>query len=173
MSDLMVSLMGARQESEEAHDRERVYSSTVMYDMINSMVNAETQTNNLRDFKQYLDQGGGGVTDLATVQYSYDFGFDIYTENEDGGIVKSDVMEMMQAGMSAMYGGGDYSAMTSTMTSMPMGDMMTARMDVWEELLPGMDGEPVGAQVMSQYDLLYGKWPERYDEVILLSLIHI
>ncbi len=167
MSDLMVSLMGARQESEEAHDRERVYSSTVMYDMINSMVNAETQTNNLRDFKQYLDQGGGGVTDLATVQYSYDFGFDIYTENEDGGIVKSDVMEMMQAGMSAMYGGGDYSAMTSTMTSMPMGDMMTARMDVWEELLPGMDGEPVGAQVMSQYDLLYGKWPERYDEVIL------
>ena len=167
MSDLMASLMGARQESGEGHDRERVYSSTVMYDMLSSMVNAETQTNNLKDFKKYLDQGGGGVTDLATVQYSYDFGFDIYTEDEDGGIVKSDVMEMMQAGMSAMYGGGDYSAMTSTMTSMPMGDMMTARMDVWEELLPGMNGEPVGEQVMSQYDLLYGKWPENYDEVIL------
>ena len=167
MSDLMASLMGARQESGEGHDRERVYSSTVMYDMLNSMMNAETQTNNLKDFKVWLDQGGGGVTDIAAVQYSYDFGFDIYTEDEDGGIVKSDVMEMMQAGMSAMYGGGDYSAMTSTMSATPMGDMMTSRMDVWEELLPGMNGEPVGEQVMSQYDLLYGKWPENYDEVIL------
>ncbi len=167
MSDLMTSLMGARQKSEDSHDRDRVYASTVMYDMIYSMVNAETRTNNLREFKKYLDQGGGGITDIATVQYSYDFGFDIYTGDEDGGIVKSDAMEMMQAGMSAMYGGGDYSAMTSTMTSMPMGEMMTARMDVWEELLPGMNGEPVGTQVMSQYDLLYGKWPENYDEVIL------
>ncbi len=167
MSDLMASLMGARRESGEGHDRERVYSSTVMYDMLNSMMNAETQTNNLKDFKVWLDQGGGGVADMAAVQYSYDFGFDIYTEDEDGGIVKSDVMEMMQAGMSAMYGGGDYSAMTSTMSATPMGDMMTSRMDVWEELLPGMNGEPVGEQVMSQYDLLYGKWPENYDEVIL------
>ena len=48
-----------------------------------------------------------------------------------------------------MYGDGDYSSMTSTMTAMPMGDMMTSRMDVWEELLPGMNGEPVGEQVTS------------------------
>ena len=167
MSDLMTSLMGAHQENGEGHGRERVYASTVMYDMLNSMMNAETQTNNLKAFKAWLDQGGGGVADLATVQYSYDFAFDIYTEDEDGGIVKSDVMEMMQAGMSAMYGDGDYSTMTSTMTSMPMGDMMTSRMDVWEELLPGMNGEPVGEQVTSQYELLYGKWPEGRDEVIL------
>ena len=167
MSDLMASLMGAHQENGEGHDRERVYASTVMYDMLNSMMNAETQTNNLKAFKAWLDQGGGGVADLAAVQYSYDFAFDIYTEDEDGGIVKSDVMEMMQAGMSAMYGDGDYSSMTSTMTAMPMGDMMTSRMDVWEELLPGMNGEPVGEQVTSQYDLLYGKWPEGRDEVIL------
>ena len=66
MSDLMVSLMGARRgEGGEDHDRERVYSSTVMYDMLNSMIDAEVQTNNLKDFKKYLDQGGGGITDLA------------------------------------------------------------------------------------------------------------
>ncbi|MDE7218371.1 MAG: ABC transporter ATP-binding protein/permease [Oscillospiraceae bacterium] len=161
MSDLMVSLMGAHQDGGgEDHDRERVYSSTVMYDMLNSMMNAEVQTNNLRDFKKYLDQGGGGITDLATVQYSYDFGFDIYTEDEDGEIVKSDVMTMLQNAMSAMYG-GDYSSYFATMGS------MYERMDVWEELLPGNDGGAVGEQVKSQYDLLYGKWPESYDEVIL------
>ena len=161
MSDLMTSLMGARRSGDgEDHDRERVYSSTVMYDMLNSMIDAEVQTNNLKDFKKYLDQGGGGITDLATVQYSYDFGFDIYTEDEDGEIVKSDVMTLLQTAMSTMYG-GDYSSYFSTMGG------MYEQMDVWEELLPGSDGEVVGQQVKSQYDLLYGKWPERYDEVIL------
>ena len=83
MSDLMASLMGAhRGEDGEGHDRERVYSSTVMYDMLNSMLSAEVQTNNLKDFKKYQDQGGGGITDLATVQYSYDFGFDIQLQSQ-------------------------------------------------------------------------------------------
>ena len=161
MSDLMASLMGAhRGEGGEDHDRERVYSSTVMYDMLNSMVEAEVQTNNLKDFKAYLDQGGGGIADLAAIQYSYDFGFDIYTQDEDGKIVKSDVMTLMQDAMSAMYG-GDYSSYFATMGG------MYERMDVWEELLGGEEGEAVGGQVKSQYDLLYGRWPERYDEVIL------
>ena len=161
MTDLMTSLMGAhRGDGGEDHDRERVYSSTVMYDMLNSMVQAEVQTNNLKDFKKYLDQGGGGISDLATIQYSYDFGFDIYTQDEDGKIVKSDVMTLMQDAMSAMYG-GDYSSYFATMGG------MYERMDVWEELLPGEEGEAVGQQVRSQYDLLYGKWPENYDEVIL------
>ena len=161
MSDLMASLMGShRGEGGEDHDRERVYSSTVMYDMLNSMVQAEVQTNNLKDFKKYLDQGGGGIADLAAIQYSYDFGFDIYTQDEDGKIVKSDVMTLMQDAMSAMYG-GDYSSYFATMGG------MYEQMDVWEELLPGEEGEAVGQQVRSQYDLLYGKWPENYDEVIL------
>ena len=161
MSDLLSSLMGAhRSEQGEDHDMERVYSSTVMYDMLNSMVEAEVQTNNLRDFKTWLDQGGGGISGLSTIQYGYDFAFDIYTQDEDGKIVKSDVMTMLQDAMSAMYG-GDYSSYFANMGA------MYERMDVWEELLPGNDGAVVGEQVKSQYDLLYGKWPERYDEVIL------
>ena len=161
MSDLMISLMGARRgEGGDSHDRERIYSSTVMYDMLNSMINAEVETNNLKAFRTYLDEGGGGITDLATVQYSYDFNFDIYTEDEDGEIVKSDVMSLMQSAMSAMYG-GDYSSYFANMGS------MYSRMDVWEELLPGNNGETVGDPVKSQYDLLYGQWPENYNEVIL------
>ena len=161
MSDMLTTLMGARRDgSGQDHDREKVYSSTVMYDMLNSMVNAEVQTNNLRDFKVWLDQEGGGVSDLATVQYGYDMSFDIYTEDEEGEIVKSDVMELMQTALSAMYG-GDYSSYFSTMGGMYAG------MDVWEELLPGENGEAVGEQVRSQYDLLYGAWPENYNEVIL------
>ena len=161
MSDMLATLMGSHRGGDgEGHDREKVYSSTVMYDMLNSMVNAETQTNNLKDFKVWLDNGGGGISDLATIQYSYDLTFDIYTEDEEGAIIKSDVMELMQTALSTMYG-GDYSSYFSTMGG------MYQQMNVWEELLPGEDGQAVGTQVKSQYDLLYGSWPENYDEVIL------
>ncbi|MDE6108634.1 MAG: FtsX-like permease family protein, partial [Oscillospiraceae bacterium] len=163
MSDLMVNLMGVRRENSEeiaGRDPDRVYSSTVMYDMLDSMMNAQVQTNNLKDFKVWLDQGGGGIRDLATVQYSYDFSFNIYTQDEDGNILKSDVMDMLQSAMGAMYG-GDYSSYFSSMGS------MYSAMDVWEELLPGDNGEAIGSQVKNQYDLLYGKWPENYDEIIL------
>ncbi len=161
MSSLMTSMMGSRAEDGgEPREADRVYSSNVMIDMLDSMVNAETTTNDLKSFKEYLDQGGGGITDMATVHYSYDFDFNIYTQDEDGNVFKSDVISLMQDAMGTMFG-GDYSAYFDTMGA------MYERMDVWEELLPGGDGELIAGQVYDQYDLLYGKWPERYDQVIL------
>ncbi len=163
MSSMMLSFMGARQEREENEVREedRVYSATVMYDMLNAMVNAETSKNNLKAFKSYLDAGGGGIADLANIRYGYNLRFDIYTNDEDGNVVKSDIMTMMQEAMSSLYG-GDYSSYFGS----SMGSMYTA-MDVWEELMPGEDGQLISDSVKDQYELLYGAWPQNYDEVIL------
>ncbi len=162
MTSMVTSLMGAQQETELEQPREpdRVYSSTVMFDMLNSMVNAEVQTNNLQAFKTFLDAGGNGLSDLATIHYGYDFDFNFYTQDEDGNIVKSDVITLMQDAMTAMYG-GDYSSYFDSMGA------MYEQMDVWEELLPGTDGALVSELVQSQYDLLYGTWPQSSDEVIL------
>ena len=165
MTALMASLMGARHSEGSGEgganpDPDRVYASTVMYDMMDSMLNAEVETNNLEAFKEYLDNGGGGIKDMAALHYSYDFGFDIYTQDENGDILKSDVMTLMQDAMSAMYG-GDYSSYFDQMGS------MYSAMDVWEELLPGEDGELVSQQEKNQYELLYGDWPRSHDEVIL------
>lgn len=41
-------------------------------------------------------------------------------------------------------------------------------MDVWEELLPDEDGTGISPLLKSQYDVLYGRWPESYDEVVLV-----
>ena len=165
MTAMMASLMGARRdqitgEAAEGQDPDRVYPSTVMYDMMDSMLNAEVETNNLQAFKEYLDNGGGGIKDMANVHYSYDVDFDIYTQDENGDIVKCDVMTLMQDAMTAMYG-GDYSSYFQQMGS------MYSAMEVWEELLPGENGELIAPQVRADYELLYGAWPERYDEVIL------
>ena len=162
MSSMMLSFMGTQQEKNENQQREedRVYSSTVMFDMMDAMMNAETTKNNLKDFKAWLDQGGGGIRDLATIRYSYDLDFEIYTTDEDDNIIKSDVMTLMETAMSSMYG-GDYSSYFST-----MGGMYDS-MDVWQELLIGENGELIAEQVRSQYDVVYGTWPQNYDEVIL------
>ena len=166
MSAMMTAMMGSRRDEGAGHDLDRVYSSDVMFEMMDSMFNAETSTNNLKAFKEHLDNGGGGITDLANIHYSYDFDFDIYTEDADGAIIKSDVITLMQDAMSAMYG-GDYSSFFNS----SMGSMYES-MDVWQELLPGENGALVGEQVQDQYDLIHGAWPQAYDEVILFVDSH-
>ncbi len=163
MSSMVTSLMGAQQEKAEGepHQDGYIYSSTVMYELMNSMMNAETEKNNLKAFKNYLEMEGNPIAELATIRYGYDFDFNFFTEDEDGNIVKSDVMTMLQEAMGAMFG-GDYSSYFSS----SMGSMYS-EMDVWEELLPGENGELVGEQVKDQYDLIYGQWPTNADEVVL------
>ena len=62
--------------------------------------------------------------------------------------------------MSSMYG-GDYTSYFDQFGS------YYSAMDVWQEMLPGEDGEPISDLVKTQYDMLYGHWPENYDEVVL------
>ena len=161
MSAMMTTMMGMQHSEAGEHELDRVYSSHILVELMDSMLNAETSTNNLKAFKEYLDNGGGGITDLASIHYSYDFDFDIYTKDPDGVILESDVMTLMQDAMGTMYGGDYSSFFNSSMGSMYAG------FDVWQELLPGEDGALVGEQVMNQYDLLHGSWPENYDEVVL------
>ena len=161
MGAMMATMMGAKHQDENALPREedRVYASTVMYDMMDAMIHMETSTNNLVAFKEYLDNGGGGISDLATIRYGYHLPFDVYTKDEEGTIVKSDMEALMEEAFSSMTGGG-----TNPMLS---ASSLTGSVDVWEELLPGPNGELIAEQVTDQYDLLYGRWPQSYDEVIL------
>ena len=163
MTSMVTALMGAHDEAkEETHEDGRVYASTVMYELMNSFNQTETQTNDLAAFRTYLDAPDSEIHQyLSAIQYSYDLTLPIYTKDADGNIVKADVMELMQNMMSSLYG-GDYSAYFSRFGSYYSG------MDVWEELLPGENGESVSPLVRSQYDVLYGHWPESYDEVVLV-----
>ncbi len=158
---MLNSLMGASFGLDaEEHDKDRIYSSTVMYDMLNSLSNMETTSNNLTAFKEYLDSGGGGIDDIATIQYDYNFAMDIYTQDSDGEIFKSDLMEMVETAMTAMYG-VEYASYFSGSNA------LYSSMEVWQQLQQGEDGQLVSDQVVSQYELLYGSWPENYDEVVL------
>ena len=85
----------------------------------------------------------------------------LYAQDVDGNIVKTDVIELLQNTMSATYG-GDYSQFFASY------GQAYAAMDVWQEMLPGEHGEIVNPLLKEQYDVLYGTWPEHYDEVVLV-----
>ncbi len=163
MTSMMTSLMGVQAEAEEhQHEKDAVYSSTILYDMMNSMVSAETQTNNLKAFKAFIEKEDSPIAErISSIQYSYDLDMNIYAEDSDGVIVKTDVTELMQRAMSATFG-GDYSSYFATF------GQAYNMMNAWQEMLPGENGELINPLLMQQYDLIYGKWPARYDEVVLV-----
>ena len=163
MTSMMTSLMGVRSQAEGGmHDKDAVYSSTVMYDMMNSMISADKQTNNLKPFKEYIEDENSEIAQyISSVQYTYDLDMNLYAEDVDGNIAKTDVVQLMQTAMSSMYG-GDYSSFFSTYGS------YYSVIDIWQEMLPGENGEYINPFLKNQYDVLYGKWPESYDEAVLI-----
>ena len=163
MTSMMTSLMGVQAEAaEKKHDKDAVYSSSVLYDMINSFVTADAETNNLRAFKEWLEREDSEVAPyLSSVQYSYDVDMTPYAEDVNGHIGKTDAVQIMQTAMSASFG-GDYTSYFSTY------GQMFSTLDIWQEMLPGEEGELINPLLEKQYDVLYGRWPRSFDEVVLI-----
>lgn len=166
MTAMMTSMMGATQGQAEDRDVDgKVYSNTVMYDMMNSLNSATTQTNDLKSFKTYLAQEDNPlVSYTSAIQYSYDLSMDIYTQDPNGEIIQSDVLTMLQNALAGIYGEG-----ANQLSSTVMNNMTSfSSMRLWEELLPGEDGQTTSSLMLEQYDLVYGSWPQSYDEVVLV-----
>ena len=93
MSGMVTALMGVHsEESEKTHTDGRVYASNVMYDLMQSLNENGTQTNDLEAFKRYLDNPDSEIHQyLTSIQYAYDLSLPVYTKDADDNIVKADV----------------------------------------------------------------------------------
>ncbi len=154
----MAIALQASQDAKEEHGLDKVYSSDIMSDLMNSVV-ADVNTNNLADFKEYIetDENGKTINDyLSAVEYSYDVALNIYKADTSDGIVQvnpSTVMESMGMGMNSN------SAEISASSSMAM---MSGSGEFWDELLGNQE------LLESQYDIVKGRWPKNYDEVVIV-----
>ncbi|MEE1086154.1 MAG: ABC transporter ATP-binding protein/permease [Schaedlerella sp.] len=183
LTSLMETFMGLESEKVE-HDKEAVYTKPAIYDIINAMNNIETTENDLKTFKKYLEaewqdkeSESGLYQSVSGIQYSYDLDLQVYTKNIDNEIIKSDTQELLQK-LTAEYMDIDMSAMTdmaegSGMSDSSMGMMsMTSGggmgMNLWQEMLPGRDGEPISEVLKKQYEVVYGEWPNEFDEIVLV-----
>ena len=176
MSELVTSMMGVNAEKEEnAHDKDAVYANTIFYDMMGAMSETEVQENNLESFKTFIDDQLSTDTPLkqhvSSVQYTYNLPLNLYTQDDDGKIIRCDVMTLMSNMRSAFIGDEAEAAVNDSMNTMfGAAGMSTTSSSfvVWQEMLKGTGDELIGDLLREQYDVLYGNWPQSYDEVVLI-----
>ena len=180
MTDLVSTMMDSSSTSEE-HELDRIYASAILYDLVNKLNAIETNKNNLKDFKVYLESEKAFDDCVSAFKYTYNLDFSIYTKDTAGKIVKSDVMELLnsiygfdvESGMMNPMGGvagaGADSGFAGLMSSPSTNPMMSSgAMTIWEELLSGENGDLINSTLKDQYDVIYGSWPESYNEIVLV-----
>ena len=170
LTSLLESFVG-KAESIEEHDLDAIYQKAMLYDLLNSINSIETKVNDLESFKQFIDKELKNTdstlyNSLTSVQYGYDVNLTIYTENVDGEILKSDSGQLI-LDIYKNYLGIDMSqTLNYTSTSM-MRSMMSSSYNLFKEMLSGKNGEIISNVTQSQYDVIYGRWPSQYNELIL------
>ena len=148
MTSLLSTFAGNR-EAQEEHSLDRVYTSTVMAQMLNTMM-SRVESNDLGAFKTYLEENAETVDPLVTaVAYGYDANMRLYYTDPDGKLIqvspstvfdKMGFSDDMQATMSVSGGGRE----------------------LWFELIDNPEF------LASQYDVIAGTWPTNKNEAVLV-----
>ncbi|MBR5452666.1 MAG: ABC transporter ATP-binding protein/permease [Clostridia bacterium] len=157
----------------EGHDRDAVYKKSALYDMITALNSIEETENDLKSFNEFIkSEMAKEDSQLAAaingIQYSYPLDLLVYTKNDDGKILRSETEEILMDLM-MKYMKVDMSAMVAMREMSPMGSMATTMTQtLWQEMLPGDNGAEINDLILDQYEAVYGRFPESYDEVVLV-----
>lgn len=144
--------LGAEMMEGAEYEEGKVYVNESFMQMVNSFI-SEATSNNLDNFKKYIEDNQEAFDECCNdVQYKYSTQLNIYRSDTENGIVKvnpSTLMENMPMDESM-------ASMASSMSS------MTQSFSVWMELI-GDD-----RLMDAQYDVIAGRMPEKYNEVVLI-----
>lgn len=134
------------------HELDKIYSNTVMMDMMTTML-AEVQKNNLEAFKQHIENPDNEISQhISSISYGYDMDLNIYSSDTTDGIEQVNPSTIFDN----LYGGN------TGMGQGTMPSMYSSGPKVWEEMLGNQE------LLDSQYDVISGKWPTDYHEVVLI-----
>ena len=178
VGSLLRTFIGEAQSHGE-HPNDAVYQKTMFYDLVNALNTMNASENDLKAFKTYLEtemnKPDSQLKQAVTgVQYTYDLNLLIYTKTQDQGkeqIILSDTQQLLQdllleyfgMDMTGMMNMGESYGFSPQMMTMP--GMSTT---TWQEMLPGDNGDPINPLLKKQYDVVYGTWPNNYNEVVLV-----
>ena len=125
---------------------DKVYSNNIMSDMLASFAEGQNK-NNLKEFKKYIEDSN--IYDyVSDIKYKYNFDLNIYLNDNN---------EYIKVNPSTVLENIGINNNNSISVSVPMNEM-----DSFQELTNNKD------LLEDQYDLLYGKYPEEYNEVVLV-----
>lgn len=173
----MTSIMGVRNEiiesrrdgmDGEERKLDAVYADSTAMEMSEKFTSSIAE-NDLTAFKMYLDDEESEINQYIGengVVYTYNVSFDVYSYDAEGTIVNSDADTEDASSTPAQ---GFSSVMSQTMLGSVLGVTSgSSSAQNFSELMAGSDGASVSAVITDSYDLIYGAWPESYDEAVLV-----
>lgn len=144
-SSMMLNGSGVGEDGENGEE-----GDVHVIDMISSMFST-MDSNDLKSLKAYLDSGESGIEQYTNaIEYSYSVVPQIYRQEEDG-----DIRQVNPDTSFSALGLGSSTSSNSIMSSM----MST---DVFYEMPEDTD------LYEGQYDVKAGRWPENYNECVLV-----
>ncbi|MGN0688523.1 MAG: ATP-binding cassette domain-containing protein [Oscillospiraceae bacterium] len=159
---LMGSMMGIAEDAQTERDPDLIYTNDISTEMLKTML-SEIQTNNLSEFKEYIESNPDNILDSVNeITYSYSPSLYIYGKDLNDELIQVNPSTVMNAMMGEEMAGNINKMSGSYSSLMGMGGNSY---DVWTELL-SYD------TISAEYELLTGKFPESYNEVVLIVNRH-
>ena len=148
LANLMTGMSGYVEEPEEQETDDTkaklIPQSTIMTDMF-----AKVKNNDLKSFKKFLDEGGNGIWDYVNdIEYEYGIQPLVYKADTSDGLVK-----LNPAYMNSVFSNG-----LNTSSFMSLGGGMSPFQQMLEDR----------KLMESQIEVVEGRWPEKYDEAVLV-----
>lgn len=154
MTSMLESLMQKEEETTEYKDKNLVYSKNVISDML-STFSKQIKSNNLVAFKEYLESDKTNIKDYTSaIQYGYDIKLNLYKKENNG--------EYLQVNPNQLFTKLGMAEMMESHDENPLGMDVSGQYDVWTEMLDNQE------LLNSQYEVIAGKWPTAYNEVVLI-----
>ena len=153
----MISTMSERRSGETPHELDAVYSSTVMSDLVDGMMNMSFRSNDLAAFLDYLrSEESGAGEHISSLTEDYGVTLRIFAADTENGVTAVNPSPLFDTIMGTFYN-------TDTLSSIRgFGSAFTGGMDTWQPLLED-------AELMeTQYDVVAGHWPASAEEVVLI-----
>ena len=166
LSSMMNSFMQNQQSGSE-HALDKIYPNSNSLELLNNLNKLGEVKNNLKDFRTFLIDNQTLHDDyIIAIQETYNLDLNIVNIDKDNQITQVNPSELMDLIMEAIFG----SSMSSTASPLSsMSSMMGGGMnDIFCEILPAKDGGYINNVIYNQYELVYGDWPNSYDEMVLI-----
>lgn len=150
MESMMSSFTGmGMTTNEDAGEDGKIHVNEMFMDMVNAFI-SEATSNNLDNFKKYIEDNQAAFDEVCNdVQYKYSTPLNIYRADTENGVVKCNPSNAM-----------DMVPMDDSMKQ--MAQPMAQSFSVWLELI-GDD-----RLMDAQYDVIAGRMPEDFNEVVLI-----
>lgn len=132
------------------HDMNKVYSRNQLGKQIETLLK-ETKVNNLEKFKSFIDKNDE-LKELTTdIQYNYSAPLTVYKADTSDEVFQVNPSTLLSD--TGFYSEEQINSMSS---------LGVVNADVWSEMI---DNEEL---IKNQYDVLAGKLPEKYNEIVLV-----